>query len=45
MARKYEVEDGRPVEWEEDVLYVRNEDGSISIVRKEEADVTDDQEW
>ena len=43
--RKYETEDGRPVEWEEDVLYARNPDGSISIIKKGDGeDATDDQE-
>lgn len=40
--RRYEVEDGRPVEWEEDVIYVRNPDGSISIVQPEDEEGDED---
>ena len=40
--RKYETEDGRPVEWVEDVIYVRNQDGSISIIQPDEEGDPDD---
>ena len=42
MARKYEVEDGRPEDWRSEVVYVRNPDGSITELEEGEADDADD---
>ena len=39
--RKYEQESDRPVEWVEDVIYVRNPDGSIGIIQPEEGENDD----
>ena len=35
MRRKLENESDRPEDWQEDVLYVRNPDGTITVITEE----------
>ena len=42
MPRKYEIESDKPADWEEDVRYTRNADGTITAVKEGDKDASDD---
>ena len=41
MARKLEAESDKPADWREDVIYIRNPDGSITELEEGDSNAPD----